>query len=123
MARLGRSIRSSVRSRATRCALIGLFALASHALLPFVHALASGCGQSATGCSTDERASHSPDCPVCGALAHSGARTASAAPSAPDAAALSAAPQLSPAAPLAELPRIQRDALGARAPPLSHPTA
>jgi hypothetical protein len=120
---LGRSIRSSVRSRATRFALIGLFALASHALLPFVHALASGCGQSATGCSSDERASHSEDCPVCGALAHSGARAASAAPSAPAPSAAPRAPELAAVAPLAQPPRIERDPLGARAPPPSHPTA
>jgi hypothetical protein len=110
---------SSVRSRATRLALVGLLALASHALLPFVHALASGCGQTATGCSSDERPSHSADCPVCGALAHSGARAASSAPSAPALSAAPPAPERAAAAPLPVPARADRAVPGARAPPAS----
>ena len=66
----------SIAQGAKRVALIGLLALASHAFLPYVHALTSrGCD--AAGCrpgGQEQAPSHSPDCAVCGAIAHAGAR-------------------------------------------------
>lgn len=106
----------SLLSRVRRAALAGLLALASHALLPYVHALTSGCG-GGTGCSSESSTpSHSADCAVCGALAHAGARAVDA----PSALALGPAPRAHDAAafvPPALAASVSLDAACARAPP------
>ena len=118
-----RGARTAVHSL-QRAALIGLFALASYALLPYLHALSNACGPDGSSCSSsDERApSHSPDCPVCGAIAHSGARAADA----PSALAVVSAP-LAPRGAAIELvaaaPAVALDVACARAPPASRRSA
>ena len=109
----------SITASAKRVALIGLLALASHALLPYVHVLIRGCG--AVTCSGGERessASHSPDCAVCSAIAHAGARAVDA----PVAVAGLQVP-VEPHAPaptlFALVPTVERDVACARAPPVS----
>jgi hypothetical protein len=106
-----------------RVALIALFALASYAFLPYLHALTSACGPDDSSCSSNERApSHSPDCPVCGVIAHAGARSADA-PSAlgtvtAPVAHCAAAPEL-----VALAPKVELDAACARAPPVARRSA
>ncbi len=59
---------------AKRLALIALLALASHAFLPYLHSLSSDCDPHQTVCGADDPGpSHSPECPVCSAIAHGGA--------------------------------------------------
>jgi hypothetical protein len=106
-----------------RAALIGLFALASYAFLPYLHALSSACGPDDSSCSAEQRApSHSADCPVCGAIAHAGARAVDA----PTALAIVSAP-LAPHAAVPELlalaPTLESDVACARAPPASRRSA
>jgi hypothetical protein len=112
----------TVRMRVTRLALVGLFALASHALLPYLHVLASDCGSNASSCSTEGQASHSADCPVCSALAHAGARAAST-PSAPMISAAPAGPATALCLTVAQPPSIALAGAPARAPPASLPIA
>jgi hypothetical protein len=105
---------------AKRFALIALLALASHAFLPYVHALASGCDAHSAACSSQDqapRSSHSPDCAVCGAIAQAGARAIDA----PSALAIVSDPQsLSIAVPgsLAAAPNAELDVTCARGPPV-----
>ena len=114
---------STVRTRIARLALVGLFALASHALLPYLHVLASDCGgANASSCSTEGQTSHSADCPVCSALAHAGARAAST-PSAPVVSEAPHGPATALCLTLAQPPSIALAAAPARAPPASLPTA
>jgi hypothetical protein len=69
----------SILASAKRVALIGLLALAMHALLPYVHVLTSGCGaRTCSGGEPEQAPSHSPDCAVCSAIAHAGARAVDA---------------------------------------------
>jgi hypothetical protein len=113
----------SIVARVQRIALLGLLALASHALLPYLHVLTSACGPNETSCSSEGQApSHSPDCPVCGAIAHAGARAVDA----PSALASAAAPIALHAAPpevFALAPAAELDAACARAPPASRRSA
>jgi hypothetical protein len=79
-------MRTLFSARLKRTALVAVFALATHALLPFLHAHAISCDRNHTACAADERAgepassdsgqsSNHPDaCAVCSALAHGGAR-------------------------------------------------
>jgi hypothetical protein len=79
-------MRSQISARLQRAALIAVFALVSHALLPYLHALDGACGHAHQVCATEQHAGHtapsdggqapehSADCPVCSALAHGGAR-------------------------------------------------
>lgn len=105
---------------AKRLALIALLALATHAFLPYLHALASGCGSHGASCSSESQApaSHSSDCAVCGAIAQAGARAIDA-PAA--LAALVESRSVFAPAPesLAAVPKVERDVACARAPPVS----
>ncbi|HTO69291.1 MAG TPA: hypothetical protein VMR31_05465 [Myxococcota bacterium] len=77
-------------ARLQRTAFVAVFALVSHALLPYLHALESPCGAAHGVCTSAEhagqtaptdggpRSSHPDDCPVCSALAHGGARAVDA---------------------------------------------
>jgi hypothetical protein len=110
----------SIAKSAKRVALIGLLALASHAVLPYVHFLTSrGCGGAGCGPGEQERApSHSADCAVCGAIAHAGGRAVDA----PAAVAELCAPLAREAAAqvvLAHPPAVARATASARAPPAS----
>ena len=101
-----------------RFVLAALLALASHALLPYLHALAAGCDTHAVACGAEgsQAPSHSPDCPVCGAIAQAGARTLDA----PSALAAPEATQSLRAAPpesLVAAPHVELDVARARAPP------
>jgi len=115
-----RSAASDLRTRFARVALVGLLALASHALLPYLHALASSCDQQAS-CSSEGREpapSHSSDCPVCSALFHAGSRAADA----PQAIAVVSAPVAYDTVALVSIahPRpVELDCACARAPPAS----
>jgi hypothetical protein len=109
----------SILTSAKRVALVGLLALASHALLPYLHVLTSSCGPSEASCSSEGQApSHSSDCAVCGAIAHGGARAVDA----PAALAVVSAPLALHAAAL-ELsslpPSVELDPACARGPPAS----
>lgn len=106
----------SILPSAKRAALIGLLALASYALLPYVHALMNGCGQVTCSGGEQESASHSPDCAVCNAIAHAGARAVDA-PAAVAGLLAPVAPH-APAPPMfAHTPTVERDVACARAPP------
>jgi hypothetical protein len=113
----------SILTSAKRIALVGLLAIASHALLPYLHSLTSDCGASETSCSSDGQApSHSADCPVCSAIAHGGARAVDA----PSAVAAVSAPhglQAETFVSFAAVPKAERDAACARAPPASRLSA
>jgi hypothetical protein len=113
----------SILSSAKRVALVGLLALASHALLPYLHVLTTACDPNEASCSSDGRApSHSSDCPVCGAIAHAGARAVDA----PSALAIVSAPLVTHAAALelvAVAPKVELDPACARAPPASRRSA
>ena len=100
----------TVRTRVTRLALVGLFALASHAFLPYLHG------------GTEARASHSADCRVCSALAHSGARAASA-PSAPVVTDAPLGPAAAVLVTLLSPPSLELVEAPARAPPAALPIA
>ena len=79
-------MRNSTRAGVRRLALVALFALASQALLPYLHALGArlrragarlrdcAAGASAAASDAGSGSSHPADCAVCGALAHGGAR-------------------------------------------------
>jgi len=79
-------MRIRLSARLQRIAFVAVFALVSHALLPYLHALESGCVAGHAVCASaqnaspsapadgDGRSSHPDDCPVCNALAHGGAR-------------------------------------------------
>jgi hypothetical protein len=100
-----------------RAALVALFALASFTVLPFVHVLSGGCAASAPSCSSDLPApSHSPDCGVCGSLAHTGARALDA-PTAVAAIALSLSRPSAPALLTRRAPVRALDVALARGPP------
>jgi hypothetical protein len=114
----------SILTSAKRIALMaGLLALASHALLPYLHSLSSNCGANESSCSSDGRApSHSSDCQVCSAIAHGGARAIDA----PSSVAAVSAPQRLEVAALVSLagaPRVELAAASARAPPASRLSA
>ena len=115
MSRGARPSLSSLR----RVALAALLALASNALLPWVHALTSSCRADAPTCGAEGQApSHSADCPVCSAIAHAGARTLDA----PSAVAAVSAPLGCQRASFEHgslPPRVERDPACARGPPAS----
>jgi len=99
-----------------RAALVALFALASFAVLPYLHVLSSNCGASVS-CSSDQPApTHSPDCGVCGSLAHAGARAVDA-PAALAAIALPLARVSTLHAPMPTLASRERETAQARGPP------
>jgi len=113
----------SIASRAKRVALIGLLALASHAFLPYVHVLMTGCtGMTCTGGEHQQSSNHSPDCAVCSAIAHAGARAVEA-PAAAAALLAPLAPHAPASAPFASPPTVECDVACARAPPASRPSA
>ncbi|HTO55088.1 MAG TPA: hypothetical protein VMR50_17020 [Myxococcota bacterium] len=121
-------MRTGIRARLQTATLIAVFALLSHALLPYLHALEPGCepanhthlcaapdhGQSAPA--HEGGSNHSDECPVCSALAHGGARAVDAPIALPLASVevqLSALPPVS----LAAAPSRDLDVACARAPP------
>jgi hypothetical protein len=79
-------MREFLSAHVKRTALVAALALATHALLPYLHEHPSSCNPGHDRCATDARAgepassdgggssSNPDDCPVCGALAHGGAR-------------------------------------------------
>ena len=86
---------------------VALLALAVQVLLPFLHAN-----------SPEVRASHSPDCTVCVALAHGGARAFDA-PAAPSLETVTVAVANICVPSVVFAPSVDRDTAGARAPPAS----
>jgi len=113
----------AIFTSAQRVALVGLFALASHALLPYLHSLTSRCDPNEASCSSAGQApSHSSDCAVCGAIAHGGARAVDT----PAALASVSAPLALHAAALelfSVAPSVELDPACARAPPASRRSA
>jgi hypothetical protein len=115
-------MRKRMRAVVRRTALVAALAVLSHALLPYLHLLSDGCA-AGDACSPSSESrpaggapTHSPDCAVCGALSHAGARSVDVA-SAP---AVVAAPIALARAPLAEaafVPAAQSDFAWARGPP------
>ncbi|HXX47628.1 MAG TPA: hypothetical protein VEN47_05340 [Myxococcota bacterium] len=100
-----------------RAALVALLAIASFAVLPFLHVLSSNCAPSTASCSSDQPApTHSPDCGVCGSLAHAGARAVDV-PAAVAAIALPVALLSARHAPAPLAPSRERVASPARGPP------
>jgi len=100
-----------------RAALVALLAIASFAVLPFLHVLSSNCAPSTASCSSDQPApTHSPDCGVCGSLAHAGARAVDA-PAALAAIALPLARVSTLHAPMPTLASRERETAQARGPP------
>jgi hypothetical protein len=78
-------MREFLSARVKRTAFVAALALATHALLPYLHAHPSACNPGHGQCAADARAgepaspgaagsSYPDDCPVCSALAHGGAR-------------------------------------------------
>jgi len=122
-------MRKSARLLAQRAALVALFALVSHTLLPYLHALSAACDAHHAFCATDDRAaqpassganggaSHSDDCPVCSALAHGSARVIDA-PTSPSVERIEALLPIRVPAPLQIEPVFALDSVRARAPPL-----
>jgi hypothetical protein len=120
---------SFARVAVRRATLLGLLALASATLLPYIHAIAGGCDHAKPACdASDHRESarggdggsrsHERHCGVCGAFAHGKGR------------AVAFAPILAVAAPLLGFTRTRfvpvvvlssgdSDVAGARAPPAS----
>jgi hypothetical protein len=103
-----------------RAALTALLALASYLLVPYVHVLTNACAGDTASCSSErpQAPTHSPDCGVCGAIAHAGARAADV----PVAVAAVAAPLAAFAPPPAHAPFALDRARGvasARGPPAS----
>jgi len=127
-------MRTWLSARLQRTALVAVFALASHALLPYLHALETGCDPRHAVCASADQAgqtapteggqgsSHPDDCPVCSALAHGGARaidTSIALPvDGPDLSIGHTPPTSVVVVPVADI-----DVACARAPPASFPSA
>jgi hypothetical protein len=125
---------SSVRVAVRRAALLGLLALASAILLPYVHAISGVCGHPKPACDTSDGSqdrahgdrssstSHSRHCGVCGALAQGKSRALVLARAVPiaspprDFARAHLAPVVVPA-------NTEHDVAGARAPPASRRSA
>jgi hypothetical protein len=112
-----REARTAVHSL-RRAALVALFALATFAVLPFVHVLSSGCGASPASCSSERPAPiHSAECGVCGSLAHASARALDV-PAAIAAIAVPLGRASAPHAPARVAPAPEIDAPTARGPPV-----
>ncbi len=78
-------MRNFLSARLKRTALVAVFALATHALLPYLHAHANSCDRGRAACASEragepasseggQSSSHPDACAVCSALAHGGAR-------------------------------------------------
>jgi hypothetical protein len=127
-------MRSSDRAAFRRAALLGLLALTSATLLPYVHAITGACDHAKPACHSSDRdresahgdgsgsTSHSRHCGVCGAFAQGKSRALVFARALPI-----AAPMLAFArayfVPIVVLASGDSDVAGARAPPASHRSA